>query len=181
VAVGYDNALKITNSLNNRRLTGAFLIRIHGERHGACRGYGWIPYDYAIRNAAMDFWSLLKMEWWIRRSFSNRHSPGRGGRTHVLGLRPPRFFPLEQSQKKRQSGWNGCRYQADKWSHDGFPFADTIEIRFRKIHRLFISGPCISKIAICFSMKGQKFFPTGRKAGFGGKTAFEFHADMRDP
>ena len=26
-------------------------------------GYGWMPYEYVLKGVALDFWSLLKMEW----------------------------------------------------------------------------------------------------------------------
>ena len=26
-------------------------------------GYGWIPYEYVLKNIAMDFWSLLNIGW----------------------------------------------------------------------------------------------------------------------
>jgi len=26
-------------------------------------GTGWLPYDYVLDNLALDFWSLLGMEW----------------------------------------------------------------------------------------------------------------------
>jgi C1A family cysteine protease len=27
------------------------------------KGYGWMPYDYILNNLALDFWSLLGMDW----------------------------------------------------------------------------------------------------------------------
>ena len=26
-------------------------------------GYGWMTYEYVLKAVALDFWSLLKMEW----------------------------------------------------------------------------------------------------------------------
>jgi C1A family cysteine protease len=26
-------------------------------------GYGWMPYDYILKNIALDFWSMLMMKW----------------------------------------------------------------------------------------------------------------------
>jgi C1A family cysteine protease len=27
------------------------------------QGYGWLPYDYVKKRLALDFWSLLSIEW----------------------------------------------------------------------------------------------------------------------
>jgi C1A family cysteine protease len=63
VAVGYDDKLKITNRQCNRKTTGALLIRNSwGPRWGDA-GYGWLPYQYVIDRLALDFWSLLSMDW----------------------------------------------------------------------------------------------------------------------
>jgi len=62
-AVGYDNQKKITNTLNNVSTTGAFLIRNSWGPTWGQSGYGWIPYDYLLKGIAMDFWSLVSMEW----------------------------------------------------------------------------------------------------------------------
>jgi C1A family cysteine protease len=63
VVVGYDDGFKITNTVNHRTTTGAFLIRNSWGPTWGQHGYGYMPYEYALRNAAMDFWSLLKMEY----------------------------------------------------------------------------------------------------------------------
>ncbi len=63
VAVGYDDKLKIKNTQCNTETTGALLIRNSWGTGWGDRGYGWLPYDYVLKRLALDFWSLLKMEW----------------------------------------------------------------------------------------------------------------------
>jgi len=63
VAVGYDDNMKITNTLNNRTTTGALLIRNSWGTGWGDAGYGWLPYDYVLSQYAHDFWSLLGMNW----------------------------------------------------------------------------------------------------------------------
>ena len=63
VAVGYDDGFKITNTVDNRTTTGALLIRNSWGATWGLSGYGWMSYEYVLRNVAMDFWSLLQMEW----------------------------------------------------------------------------------------------------------------------
>jgi len=63
VAVGYDDNLKITNKVSNKSTTGALLIRNSWGTVWGQAGYGWLPYDYVLKGIALDFWSLLRMEW----------------------------------------------------------------------------------------------------------------------
>jgi C1A family cysteine protease len=63
VAVGYDDNLKITNKVDNKSTKGALLIRNSWGLGWGQAGYGWLPYDYALKGIAMDFWSMLRMEW----------------------------------------------------------------------------------------------------------------------
>jgi len=63
VAVGYDDGLKIANTLSNVTTTGALLIRNSWGPTWGQGSYGWMPYEYVLKGVALDFWSLLKMEW----------------------------------------------------------------------------------------------------------------------
>lgn len=63
VAIGYDDKKKIVNTLCNQTTTGALLIRNSWGTEWGDAGYGWLPYDYVNNKLALDFWSLLSMEW----------------------------------------------------------------------------------------------------------------------
>jgi C1A family cysteine protease len=63
VAVGYDDKKKIKNKMCNKQTTGAFLIRNSWGTFWGDKGYGWLPYAYVLNGLALDFWSLLRMEW----------------------------------------------------------------------------------------------------------------------
>ncbi len=63
VAVGYDDNKKITNTHCNKKTKGALLIRNSWGTGWGDSGYGWLPYDYILSGYALDFWSLLSMEW----------------------------------------------------------------------------------------------------------------------
>lgn len=61
VAVGYDDTIKIKNSLpGSPTTTGALLIRNSwGPTWGGIGGYLWMPYDFIRKSLAQDFWTLF--------------------------------------------------------------------------------------------------------------------------
>lgn len=63
VAVGYDDNLKITNTISNTTTTGALLFRNSWGTGWGDNGYGRMSYEYVLKGVALDFWSLLKLEW----------------------------------------------------------------------------------------------------------------------
>jgi C1A family cysteine protease len=62
-AVGYDDNLSITNTQFNVTTKGALLIRNSWGTGWGDSGYGWMPYAYALNGLALDFWSLLSLDW----------------------------------------------------------------------------------------------------------------------
>lgn len=63
-AVGYDDNMKIKNTNpGGVKTTGALLIRNSWGTGWGSGGYGWLPYEYVLKNLAIDWWSLLKNEW----------------------------------------------------------------------------------------------------------------------
>jgi len=64
MAAGYDDRLKIRNaSPGGPETTGALLIRNSWGAKWGEGGYGWLPYDYVLKELALDWWSLVKAEW----------------------------------------------------------------------------------------------------------------------
>jgi C1A family cysteine protease len=69
VAVGYDDTLEITNKLCNKKTKGAFLIRNSWGTSWGDNGYGWLPYKYVEEGLALDFWTLISMQWVDTKNF----------------------------------------------------------------------------------------------------------------
>ncbi|MCD4755489.1 MAG: cysteine protease [Deltaproteobacteria bacterium] len=63
VAVGYDDSMKIRNSICGRETTGAFLIRNSWGTAWGDGGYGWLPYEYVLRGMARDWWTIIRKEY----------------------------------------------------------------------------------------------------------------------
>ncbi|MBN1615474.1 MAG: cysteine protease [Deltaproteobacteria bacterium] len=68
-AVGYDDGLVIGHPYSDDKTQGAILIRNSWGREWGEKGYGWLPYEYVLRDLAIDWWTVLKQEWVDTRQF----------------------------------------------------------------------------------------------------------------
>jgi C1A family cysteine protease len=65
VAVGYDDHRRIASD------TGALLVRGSWGCQWGEQGYGWLPYSYVLHQVAVDFRTVLRLDW-ITRGFLSR-------------------------------------------------------------------------------------------------------------
>ena len=63
MAVGFDDAIRITNPNSGAVTTGAIKIRNSWSTAWGEEGYGWLPYDYVLTGIADDWWTMIKGEW----------------------------------------------------------------------------------------------------------------------
>lgn len=72
MAVGYDDKVEIKNSDGDTHTEGALLIRNSWGEGWGDGGYGWLPYEYILKELSVDFWSMLRQAWVDTRQFTVR-------------------------------------------------------------------------------------------------------------
>jgi C1A family cysteine protease len=70
VAAGYDDTKVIKNVPTGPTTKGALLIRNSWGPAWGQHGYGWLPYEYVLKNLAVDWWTLLSASWFDTGLFS---------------------------------------------------------------------------------------------------------------
>ena len=54
-----EPSMRCRETVLSVKTTGSLML---GKEWGD-KGYGWMPYNYILNNLALDFWSLLGMNW----------------------------------------------------------------------------------------------------------------------
>lgn len=63
-AVGYDDYIEIESADRQSNSKGAVIFRNSwGSRWGINQGHGYLPYDYFLRQYALDMWTVLDANW----------------------------------------------------------------------------------------------------------------------
>ena len=64
VVVGYDDKIKIRNTDDSSiESTGAFLVKNSAGVEWGDKGYGWLPYDYLLKQQTIDWWTIVNQNW----------------------------------------------------------------------------------------------------------------------
>jgi C1A family cysteine protease len=63
LAVGYDDAKRISNKTPGYDTVGALLIQNSWGTGWGEAGFGWLPYRYVLEGGAVDWWSLTSEDW----------------------------------------------------------------------------------------------------------------------
>jgi C1A family cysteine protease len=58
MAVGYDDRIEIKHKSSGVATKGAFLIRNSWGLAWGDEGYGWLPYEYVLKDLALDWWTI---------------------------------------------------------------------------------------------------------------------------
>lgn len=62
-AVGYDDTIVIPTGDGKSTTRGAFIFRNSWGKNWGIKGYGYLPYEYFLRQYAMDMWTVIDAKW----------------------------------------------------------------------------------------------------------------------
>jgi C1A family cysteine protease len=70
LAIGYDDTMRIRNEKPGAKETvGAIYVQNSWSKKWGQKGFGWVPYEFILRDRARDFWTLTRAEWTDTRVF----------------------------------------------------------------------------------------------------------------